>query len=107
VLALGSAGGARIIGHVAQTLAAVIDAGLEPQDAVALPRVGALDGWLELEAGTTAAALAPALEARGFPVRVRPNTSGLQAIAVRWAPEGRRRLLGGADPRREGAALGD
>ena len=107
VLVLGSAGGARIIGHVAQTLAAVIDAGLEPQDAVALPRIGALDGRLELETGTTAAALAPTLEARGFPVVVGPNTSGLQVIAVRRTPEGGRRLLGGADPRREGVALGD
>jgi gamma-glutamyltranspeptidase / glutathione hydrolase len=106
VLALGSAGGSRMIGHLAQTLVALIDWGLEPQEAVALPRVGALDGSLELEAGTAAAALAPALEARGFPVRVGPNTSGLGVIRIERTPEGRR-LAGGADPRREGVVLGE
>ena len=106
VLALGSAGGARIIGHVAQVLVALLDWGLEPQAAVALPHVGALDERVELEAGTSAAALAPALEARGFPVTVRPMTSGLGVIRAERRPDGRR-LLGAADPRREGVALGD
>ncbi|WP_135470104.1 gamma-glutamyltransferase [Crenalkalicoccus roseus] len=106
VLALGSAGGARIIGHVAQTLVALLDWGMEPQAAVSLPRVGARDDVLELEAGTGAAALAPELERRGFPVVVRPMTSGLAVIRAARTPQGRR-LTGGADPRREGVALGD
>ncbi len=106
VLALGSAGGARIIGHVAQALVALIDWGMDPQAAVALPRIGARDDELELEAGTAAAILAPALEARGFPARVVPNTSGLGVIRIARTPEGRR-LAGGTDPRREGVALGE
>jgi gamma-glutamyltranspeptidase/glutathione hydrolase len=100
--ALGSAGGSRIIGHVAQALSGLIDAGLEPAAAAALPHIGAIDTTLELEAGTAAAALEPGLAARGFPVRVRANTSGLNII--RLTPQG---LLGGSDPRREGVALGD
>ncbi|MCB4822550.1 gamma-glutamyltransferase [Roseicella aerolata] len=106
VAVLGSAGGTRIIGHVAQTLVALLDWGMEPQAAVALPRIGAANAMLELEAGTAAAALAPALQARGFPVEVRIMTSGLHAIRILRGPDGVR-LQGGADPRRDGVALGE
>jgi len=107
VASLGSAGGFRIIGHVAQTLVAMLDWGLDPQEAVALPRVGARDAMVELEAGTPAAALADGLRERGVPVEVRGNASGLHAIRIERGPGGTRRLLGGADPRREGVAVGD
>ena len=106
VVVVGSAGGARIIGHVAQTLVAMLDWGMEPQAAVSLPRIGALNRTLELEAGTAAAALAPGLVARGFPVEVHTMHSGLTAIRLVHGPDGVR-LLGGADPRRDGAAAGD
>jgi gamma-glutamyltranspeptidase/glutathione hydrolase len=100
--AVGAPGGARIIGFVAQALTGLLDWKMGPQRAVSLPHVGTLGAELELEAGTSAAGLEAALKERGHTLSVRPMDSGLQAIVV--TPAG---LLGGADPRREGVAVGD
>ncbi|MFN6954686.1 MAG: gamma-glutamyltransferase [Acetobacteraceae bacterium] len=106
VAVLGSPGGARIIHYVARATVALLDWGMAPQAAAALPHVGTIGTALDLEAGTPLAALAPALTARGHAVRLMPMPSGLQIIAV--SPEGASpRLRGGADPRREGVVLGD
>lgn len=99
---LGSPGGALIIGYVAQTLVAILDWAMDPQQAVELPHVLTTGGPVLLEQGTEAAGLKEALEARGHRVSVRPTESGLHAIVVTA-----RGITAGADPRREGAALGD
>lgn len=101
VLAIGSPGGSRIIGYTAQTIIAHIDWGMNVQDAINMPRAVNRFGTFDLEDGTAAADLGPALEAMGFEVNLRDLNSGLHAIAI---GDG---LQGGADPRREGIALGD
>ena len=101
VLALGSPGGHSIINYVAQTLVAVIDWGMDIQTAVALPHLGSRNGPTELEQGTALVPLASALRQMGHTVRVQPETSGLHGI--QRVPSG---WMGGADPRREGLALG-
>jgi len=98
-LVIGSPGGSNIIGYVAQSLVAILAQGVPPQDAVAMPHVTNRDGPTVIEA----ASLKAPLEARGHAVRIAPMTSGLHAILV----TGDGRLVGAADPRREGVALGD
>jgi len=101
VLAIGSPGGSRIIPYVTGAIIAHLDWGMDVQQAVALPHAVNRFGTYDLEEGTAATELAPALEAMGFEVGVRGLNSGLHAISI---GDG---LQGGADPRREGIALGD
>ena len=101
-LSIGSPGGSRIIGYVTQSLIALLDWRLELRTAIALPHHVNRNGPIDLEEGTPIAALGPALERLGHEVRIRPLVSGLHGVAV--TGQG---LEGGADPRREGVALGD
>lgn len=98
----GSVGGNAIVGYVAEVLVAMLDWNMDPQKAAGLPHVVNLNGDTRIEKGTALDGLVGALEARGHKVRSSPMTSGTQAIMVRDG-----KLLGGADPRREGVALGD
>lgn len=102
VLVVGSPGGSRIIGYTAQTIIAHLDWGMDVQQAVGAPHLVNRFGTMDLEAGTAAEALAEPLTAMGFTVEAHDLTSGLHAIAI--TADG---LQGGADPRREGIALGD
>ncbi|OZI77786.1 gamma-glutamyltransferase [Bordetella genomosp. 12] len=100
-LALGSPGGSAIINYVAKTLVGVIDGGLDIQRAIALPNMGSRNRATELEQGSTLQALAPGLRALGHKVEMVEFPSGVQGIMMTPG-----RLEGGADPRREGVALG-
>lgn len=102
VLSIGSPGGSAIINYVARATLGILDWRLDPQTAVSLPHFGNRGGATELERGTAAERLKAPLEALGHRVSVTDLTSGTQAILIRNG-----RLLGGADPRREGVALGD
>jgi gamma-glutamyltranspeptidase/glutathione hydrolase len=102
VLVLGSPGGSRIIGYVAKTIIAHLDWGMDVQQAVALPHLVNRFGTYDVEDATTATGFTDPLTAMGFEVNARALTSGLHAISI--TQDG---LKGGADPRREGIALGD
>jgi gamma-glutamyltranspeptidase/glutathione hydrolase len=101
VLAVGSPGGSRIIGYVVKAVIGALDWGLDMQAAIDLPNVVNRNGATDVEEGAPAA-LGEGLAARGHEVKVGPLNSGLHGIAVTAAG-----LEGGADPRREGIALGD
>ncbi|MEZ5855575.1 MAG: gamma-glutamyltransferase family protein [Hyphomicrobiaceae bacterium] len=118
VIVTGSAGGSRIIGYVLKTLIAVIDWKLDAASALALPNFGSTrDGPFDLEGpqggiisgfGKPAGALgiittALRLKPLDQTIALKQLTSGTQLIIRR--ADGH--LEGAADPRREGAALGD
>ena len=101
VLVVGSPGGSRIIGYVAKTIVAHLDWGMDVQQAVSLGHAVNRFGTYDLEAGSAMEAMAPELEALGYKVKIRDLNSGINAISIGDS------LLGGADPRREGVALGE
>ncbi|WP_209597943.1 gamma-glutamyltransferase [Ruegeria sp. HKCCSP351] len=101
VLAIGSPGGSRIIGYVAKSIIAWADWGMDVQQAVSLPHLVNRFGTYDVEAATSAEGFTDALAQLGFEVNARDLTSGLHAIEI---GDG---LSGGADPRREGIALGE
>jgi gamma-glutamyltranspeptidase/glutathione hydrolase len=105
-MSLGSPGGSQIIGYVARTLVATLGDGLGLQAAIDMPNLGSRNGPTELEAGRTPPGLADALRARGHEVVETAMTSGLQGIVRRCDARGRCTLVGAADPRREGLAIG-
>ncbi len=100
-LLIGSPGGSRIPAYVAEALIRTLDLGRDVQSAVSAPHALNRNGPTELEEGTEMVRLREELERRGHAVEVRELTSGLHAVRV--TPDG---LRGGADPRREGVALG-
>jgi len=104
---VGSPGGSQIIGYVAKTLVGVLDWDLDIQQAIDLPNFGSRNGPTEVEQGRMARGVVDGLRARGHEVREIPMTSGLQGIVRVRLPDGRSAWAGGADPRREGTALGD
>jgi len=107
VATLGSAGGSQIIGYVAKTLVGLLDWSLDIQEAISLPNFGSRNGPTEVEQGRLNRSLVEGLKARGHEVREIPMTSGLQGIVRVPRADGRGGWAGGADPRREGVALGD
>lgn len=110
VLAIGSAGGSRIIGDVLQAIWGALLRDLKLQDAIAARRVINRGGATEIEGRSTdepARQLAEALKTLGHKVEVSPHQGGLHGIRARRTPDGAVTYEGGADPRRDGVARGD
>ena len=106
VMSVGSPGGAMIIHFTAKTLYGVLNWGLSPQQAIALPNFGSVGGPLVLEGGRFAPATLAALRERGHEVREQALPSGLQAV-VKQNSHKQTVWVSGADPRREGLVLGE
>ncbi|MBX2811720.1 MAG: gamma-glutamyltransferase family protein [Myxococcales bacterium] len=104
VFAVGSAGGSRIIGFVVQAVVAVLDWGLDPQEALNLPHMLARREPMELEnegwKSGELKKLTQDLRALGHTVRVGPLNSGVHSLKLSET------LEGGVDPRREGMVAG-
>ncbi|MEU0540598.1 gamma-glutamyltransferase family protein [Nocardia sp. NPDC005978] len=108
----GSPGGSVIIQFVVKTLVGMLDWGLDPQQAVSAVSFGAANSPVTNVGGEHPAVdpanngdndpLVQRLRQLGHQVSVAPQSSGLSAV-VRDGDD----LIGGADPRREGAVLGD
>ncbi|WP_150772467.1 gamma-glutamyltransferase [Pseudomonas fluorescens] len=107
VASVGSPGGSQIIEYVAKTTIGLLDWNLDAQSAINLPNFGSRNGATELERGQFSPALIQALKDKGHPVSEIDMTSGTQAIVRVKDAQGKASLTGGADPRREGEALGD
>lgn len=102
IMAIGSPGGSSIIGYVTKTIIAALDWNMTMQNAVSLPNFVNKNQKTELEKGSNLEKIASKLRLLGHKIKIRNKTSGLHGIRVR--PTG---YEGGADPRREGLAIGE
>jgi gamma-glutamyltranspeptidase/glutathione hydrolase len=111
VLALGGSGGLRIATGVTQVLLARMVFRCSVIDCVAMPRIHtpvdelpAGGPILELDEGTRDGVVQD-LKARGETVRLLPNYSAVQMIAIERGERGALHMSAGADPRKGGLAL--
>ncbi len=99
---LGSPGGSRIILYVTKTLIGLIDWQLDAQAAAALTNFGSMGGAIEFEYDWRAVMQALKLKSIGHNFSFDMMNSGINVVVRRGSS-----LEGGADPRRESAAMGD
>jgi len=102
IMVVGSPGGPRIIQYTLRTILDVLDWKLDVQKAVSMPNYVVLNDVVELEKNTAITKLMSALKKMGHQVTIKDITSGIHAITIK--KDG---MKGGADPRRDGAAVGD
>ncbi len=100
IMALGSAGGKRIIMHVAKTLIAALDFGLPLDQAIAQPNIYFAGDAVQVEQGTPLAAMADQLSTYGRTVLASDLTSKVNG--AQWTEKG---WVGAADPRSPGTAI--
>lgn len=100
-MVVGSMGGSTIIASVARTIIGVVDWKQTPQEAVGTAAVFARTPDIAFEEARLAPEMAQALRGLGWRMKPEPLYSGTHVIQV--TPQG---LVGGADPRMEGRAVG-
>jgi gamma-glutamyltranspeptidase/glutathione hydrolase len=108
VLALGGSGGLRIATGVTQALLARMVFALPVTDCVAMPRVHTptdeASSVIEMDENVSEAVVRD-LRNRGETVRIGPNYSAVQMIAIDRGPSGALRISAASDPRKGGTAL--
>ncbi|WP_236250525.1 gamma-glutamyltransferase [Microbulbifer sp. ALW1] len=100
-LIVGSPGGSRIIDYTARTILYHLAKGMPIAEAIDAGNIGAIGYRVEVEPGALKEAEIKQLEAMGHKLVQKELNSGIHAIALIDD-----KLQGGADPRREGSALG-
>lgn len=102
---IGSPGGSRIISYVALALVRLIDWEIPLDEVLESGHVLSRNGPVDIEVNSTVdeSELIDGLTALGHEVRIRDLNSGLSAIVI--SEDGK--MLGVADPRREGVAAGE
>ncbi len=101
VMVVGSMGGSTIIASVSRTIIGVLDWKQTPQEAVGTQAVFARTPEIMVEASRMPQEMSDALGKLGW--RIVPEALGSGTHAILVTPKG---LIGGADPREEGAAVG-
>lgn len=99
-MVVGSAGGSRIIGFVLNQIISAIDWNIPIDQSISRPHIVHRGKKLELE--RSGVYFAESLKNYGHPVQVGDMNSGITAIQFNG-----RAMLGVADPRREGTAMGE
>jgi gamma-glutamyltranspeptidase/glutathione hydrolase len=103
LVSVGSPGGPAIIDYVSQTLVGLLDAGMSPREAMAMPKEINMNGATLLEKGPNSDQLVAGLARLGHTVQV-PEVEGSGLHGIMRVKDG---YIGAADPRRDGIALGD
>ena len=101
ILAIGSPGGSRIICYVAKSLIGILDWGMSPDRAIAQANLCKRNKAAGIEKETLLYELKEQLSTMGHEVVSREMTSGLHVIFRSGD-----KLIGAADPRREGTVAG-
>lgn len=101
LMIIGSPGGPNIIQYVLKAIVAHLDFNIDLQEAISMPNFVVLNDILKLEKGTKIINLAQQLNSMGHHVTITDITSGLHGIIIND-----NQLIGAADPRRGGAAVG-
>ena len=80
ILIIGSPGGSRIIPYVSNTIVAILDWGLDAQEAVSQPHAVNRFGVYEIEEGTNLTRSKKWLQRLGYETKELPLNSGLNVI---------------------------
>jgi gamma-glutamyltranspeptidase/glutathione hydrolase len=107
-MAVGSAGATRIVSSVLQTILNILEFDMSPESAVAAPRIHTQDSLIQVESGIESGSVEKLIGMGHLVESKRPSSARLYFGGVHVAIVGSEsgELEGGADPRRDGTALG-